>query len=244
MSQCCDDPRLYNGGPVFYVGDLLSPKLSGEDAHHLISARRAKPEEEIIIGDGRGSLRLAKIVRISSKRGEGDVDLSPHGPIYFEEEKTPVTTVASYIPKGDRLSYMVEKLAETGLDQLYLISSSLDRRSGKELGASSISRLYRVAHQASMQAKRARPLRFGGVIDPQRCIEVFGPTAALCDFNGTKPSFAYSTWIVGPESGVVDSEFSVLPKIRLTSQVLRVETASVVSAALLVAFREQLIKEG
>ncbi len=241
MNDQVEDPRNSNGGPIFYVSDLAEPALELQDLEHLAISRRLRSKEEILLGDGQGRVRAGLIFIDTRHRNRLKGEISELGPVLTLAPPLPKVRVVSYIPRGERLRFMVEKVAEVGVDELCLISSTLDRRSGHLLGNSTLARLERVARQASMQSKRVFPLKIGGVLSPHEVMERFGDDAALCDQQGGPASLGRRTWIVGPESGVVDAVFDKIPRIRIGSEVLRVETASVVSAALLVALREKLV---
>ncbi len=243
MDENGGDPRASNGGPIFYVDDLANPELEPQDVEHIVFSRRVHDKEEILLGDGNGAVRSGFIYVGSRRKNDLSAEIRELGPVFKAKIPKPRVRVISYVPRGDRLGYMVEKVAEVGVDELFLISSPLDRRSGERLGSATLARLERVARQASMQAKRAFPLYVGGVLSPQEVMERYGNDVALCDQYGELPSLNKKTWIIGPESGMVDDIFDKIPRIRVGSEVLRVETATVVSSALLVALRENLLGE-
>lgn len=236
-----EDPRNFNGGPIFYVSDLVEPTLELQDLEHLALSRRLRSKEEILLSDGKGTVRSGLVTIDSRHKSRLKGEISELGPVFKLDPPEPKVRVVSYMPRGERLSFMVEKVAEVGVDELFLVSSPLDRRSGHPIGSATLARLERVARQASMQSKRVFPLSIGGVLSPHEVIDRFGDDAALCDQRGGLPSLKRKTWIIGPESGVVDALFDEVPRIRVGSEVLRVETASVVSAALLVALRDNLL---
>ena len=50
-----------DGGPLAYVADLDRPGLDEEDHHHLARVRRVRDGDALIVGDGRGRWRRARM---------------------------------------------------------------------------------------------------------------------------------------------------------------------------------------
>lgn len=235
------DPRDLYPGPLTFVGDLDHPVIAQEDLFHLFRVRRHKSDQPIVIGDGNGSLAAFKVSLSAASRGLEVAEIHRVGEIYRETAPIERVGVAMFIPKGDRLSWAIQKLTEVGVDDIFLLSSTLDRRGGATPSPHAGTRLERVAKEASSQSRRSYLPKVHPAKEIGEFLAIYGTKAALCDKAGTTANASRSIWVVGPEAGH-RVELYDLPKFTLSSGVLRVETAAVVAGALLVAFRGGLAK--
>ncbi len=218
--------------PFFLVDDLDDLEVGAALWAHL-RARRLRRGDSVVVGDGRGWLRDAVVEQIGR---DGVVLRATSASRFVERHREPVV-VASFVPSRDRLSWMVQKLGELGVDELVLLVAPHDRRGGEALAPSELDRLRRVAREAAQQSEQPWVLRITG---PRTVSSIAGDAWAVADPEGSVPPATLRRVIVGPESGRVDGAEG-LPRIRLPGGVLRVETAAVVAGALLLALRDGIV---
>jgi len=206
-----------------FVDSLEVPELGDDDRHHLFKVMRLRDGESVGVSDGLGGWRLTTVA--------GGV-LVGSGDVVHDPEPTPCR-IAVAIPKGDRCEWMVQKLTEVGVTDLWFVhcTHSVVRWEG-ERGQRQIERMRRVAREAAMQSRRTWLPRISG---PVRFAEAAAlANAVLADPAGSDP-IAGGTVLVGPEGGFTPDESSAVPtRVRLAPGILRVETAAVAAAVLLV----------
>lgn len=219
------------GGPVVYVDDLETLELDPEDAHHLRRVLRLRPGAAVAACDGRGKWR-ACVFESSLKAVE-----EPH------EELAPDHRIGigMSMVKGDRVDWAVQKMTELGVDDITLVTTerSVVEWPSDKVGRN-IARLERIARAAAAQSKRARLPRLEGVLP---LLEIAGRADTVrADLFGGLPHRGHRNVLIGPEGGWSEAERSLpLPTVVLGPQVLRVETAAVAAATLLVALRHRLV---
>lgn len=152
-------------------------------------------------------------------------------------------TVASAIPKGDRADWMIEKLAELGVDEF--IPLAAERSVVLPGGRSKTERWERTAVEAAKQSRRSGVMRIKELTtlsDAIRATKSGWYLSTNADAPPALDAIAHHqaneiTLFIGPEGGwsdreIVEMEAAGLKGIRLTSTILRVETAAVISAGL------------
>jgi len=217
-------------GPHVFVEDLEHPQLSADDAHHLQRVLRLRPGDPITICDGAYAWRSA--VFESSPSITGDiVRVSP---------PSPRITIGFVVPKGDRPSWIVQKLTELGVDEIHLLTSQRSVvKWNSDKADRQLQRLQRIAREAAMQSRQVRIPEIKAIRDVQLAAADSG--AALTHRTGSRLSLKQSVLYVGPEGGWDNSELVGMPTINLGSSVLRSETAAVTAAAALSLLREDLL---
>jgi len=243
--------------PGFWVepGDVQEDRLilRGEEAHHLVRARRHRVGDCIDVVDGLGNFfethiaaidKKEVVCRILSRRdgqGESPVELS----------------LAPALVKGQRFDFVVEKGVEVGVDNIVpLITSRGVVRPGSENKGE---RWKRLARAAVKQCGRSRlpkvhpPTELGAVIDGW-CGE---GRLALMAVPGSKGEGLRSLLgeidtdriglLVGPEGGFTEEEEALAREkgIQFFSwgeRILRADTASIVLAALVLYEAEQALE--
>ena len=173
--------------------------------------------------DGAGAWRAC---RLTSDR------LDPDGDVAVTDPPRPVT-VAVAAPKGERLEWLVQKCTEIGVAHLVLLDAerSVVRWNG-ERAAKQIERLRRIATEAAMQSRR---VWLPDVIGPVPAVEVLAG-AAVAEPGGRAIGPADTCIAIGPEGGWSRAELErAADRVSLGPHVLRVETAAVVAATLMVA---------
>ena len=241
-----------------FLEDVEVPalKLSEADFHHLSRVLRLRPGEAVSASDGAG--------RSLACRWTGARALEPAGDISYQDRPWPPVTVAFALTKGEHPEWAVQKLTEAGVDRVIVMTTArCVARWGAGDSPRRLARLREVARQAAMQSRRVwltsvdGPLTFsqlvsaGGVVTVSESSDVHAGAApagaagvALAVPEGSPPSLATPTVLVGPEGGWSDEELAaVVNHVALGPHVLRAETAALAAGVLLAALRSHLVAE-
>jgi 16S rRNA (uracil1498-N3)-methyltransferase len=235
----------------FYCEKIAEPitEFSGLEAHHLFSVLRLQKGQQVELFDGRGTVAVAVIKNVTDKKVIFDVVSLKTIP----QRKTGRIIIAVSIAKGDRFDWLVEKITELGIDR---ISPVLFARTVKfATGQQTVQRWQRLAVSAAKQSGRY----IMPVIDnPARLADVLNTLKADYPLAGfffgqpeqeTLPIVQVSVKdkdlvvFVGPEGGLTDNEKLILidngaAAVRLTNNILRIETAAIAFASVLAAMRD------
>jgi 16S rRNA (uracil1498-N3)-methyltransferase len=213
-------------GRLVFVDDLDAPVLAAEDRHHLERVLRLRPGSPLLLGDGHGGWRPARL----------DREVLPIGGIERDPPPPTAVTVGFAPVKGDRPEWVIQKLTELGVDH---IRPFLSRRSvvrwDEPRARRQVERWRRVAREAAMQCRRTWLPTVHEVADVSEVAGLAG--AHLADLTGEDLVPGITTVLVGPEGGWSDDERAACPQVRLSGHVLRAETAALVAAAYLTAHR-------
>lgn len=220
-------------GPHVFVDDLEHPELRDEDLHHLTRSLRLRPGDTFTASDGAGSWRICRMGSVP----EGEVE--PVGEVVFVEAAQPPLTIGFALIKGGRPELVVQKLTELGVDAIvpFTAEHSVVRWEA-DRATRHTERLRRVAREAAMQSRQVRLPEIDEPTDFATLATY--PGAIRADITGTPPTLTHPTVLVGPEGGWSESERRQLGAIRISSSVLRSETAAITTAALLTALRDGL----
>jgi len=222
----------WSGGPLVFVDDLESPRLSPDDHHHLSRVRRLRNGDPLVLADGRGSWRAA-LFADESPDGLGAAVVVP--------EPHPKVGVGFALVKGQKPELVVQKLTELGVDRIVpLVAERSVVRWDDTKADSARQRWERVAREAAMQSRRA----WLPTVEPLRRFAEVVLEAGACraDDQGAQISLDSPLVLIGPEGGWSDGERNVdIPVVSLSDGVLRAETAAIVAGALLTALRAGLV---
>ena len=130
-----------------FVDDLVRPRLSVGDHHHLTRVLRLSPDDAVTVGDGAGRWRPARV-------GPGP-ELADLGEIRADARAEPPLTVAFALVKGDRPELTVQKLTELGIDRIVPFEAARSVvRWDDAKAARQGRRLTAIAREAAMQCRR------------------------------------------------------------------------------------------
>jgi 16S rRNA (uracil1498-N3)-methyltransferase len=220
------DEALRGSAAHVLVADVESPQLDADASHHLARVLRLRRGQPVTITDGFGRWRSTVF---------GDDGVEATGDVVIVRRRDPPLTVAVAPPKGDRLEWLVAKCTEVGIDRLVVLEAehSVVRWSGERLERQ-LDRLRRISVEASMQSRR---VWLPQIVGPLPALEVL-PGFAVAEPGG-RPLVPTDVAIaVGPEGGWSPKELEVAAAtVSLGPNVLRVETAAVAAAALMVSAR-------
>jgi 16S rRNA (uracil1498-N3)-methyltransferase len=233
----------------FYLDSALSrdfEDLPAREAAHAFKSRRLKPGCLVELFNGRGAARQGVL--------EGE---ARRARVRFMERlrefpKPPSSlTLAVSPPKGDRMTFLVEKLSELGADALIptLFHRSLD--SGLKAATSKISRWRRTAVESAKQCGRyhlldvEEPAYLEGLIprfDTFQLVvllELSEEARPLSEILLNLPVSPPNTLVLaGPQGGLTPEEAAKIQAAGavpafLGSRTLRIETAALAAAAVI-----------
>jgi 16S rRNA (uracil1498-N3)-methyltransferase len=147
--------------PQFFVRRLVEGErvsLDPDDARHAAGSLRLRVGDEVRLADGDGG--VGRGVLVKADRGGAVLEVADVGHV---ARPAPTVSVALAPPKGDRLSWAVQKLAEVGVDEVILVETERSvRRWNAERASSAAQRLTGVAREAAMQSRRPFVTRISG----------------------------------------------------------------------------------
>lgn len=208
--------------PRFFVEKITHPAvLSPEESRHALKALRLAPGDRVTVFDPHETWAG----EIESAAGKVTIKLLER----IAAPALPRLTVAAAAPKGARLDWMVEKLAELGVSEFVPVKFA---RSVVEPGEGKRKRLEKIALAAAKQS--GAPLM---KIAPERRVDQLSPDAWLAAPGAAgRPSGGGGVVVVGPEGGLTPEEEALFARrFSLGPTILRIETAAVVAAARLLS---------
>lgn len=199
------------------------------EGRHASRSLRLRAGDRVVLFDGRGREAQAEVVRIEGTRvvvRAGEV----------REAGRSGLVIASAVPKGARLDWMIEKLTELGVSEFRPVRF---RRSVVSIAANRRGRLERVSAAAAKQCGRADLLRIAGEISVDELAASLGSRTCLTSPEAAEPlgPGGADLVIIGPEGGLTADEEARLTAagatgVRLGDRILRIETAAVAAAAI------------
>lgn len=210
--------------------------LSAEDAHHLLRVLRLGAGDEIVLFDGRGHAYRAVVTRCGRRSAFARcLELLP-------SRESPLDLwIAVAAPKGEALSWMIQKLTELGANRVTPLLA--ERTVSRGTSVKRIERCRRVAAEACKQSGRSHLPAIDPPISLSALLETALPaTRVLASPRGdsTLPAIrpASCVALVGPEGGWTPEEEANALKagfqpLRMGPRTLRVETAAIAVATLL-----------
>jgi 16S rRNA (uracil1498-N3)-methyltransferase len=221
----------------FYVNYPLAPgtvQLEGPEAHHLARVCRLRPGDQVYLFNGDGNQYPARVGEISRRW----VVLNVFPPDSAARELAIDLQVAAPLPKGDRATFLVEKLTELGVSRFIPLRT---RRSVVHPGEGKRDKLERVVIEASKQCGRNRLLQVEPLVDwDTHCTRQDLPAARWLAHPGSADRLEAArqdmALAVGPEGGFTPEEVEKARQngwrlIDLGPTTLRVETAALILAA-------------
>ncbi len=228
----------------FFVERLDEPHvvLSAADSRHALRSLRLQAGERLTLSDGAGGLADARLQGAEDGRAVVKVEK-----VRLVERPSPSVCVALAPPKGERLAWAVQKLAELGCSELTLISTERSVRTWEgDRGEKIAARLRKVAREAAMQSRQPfvmdlrGPLSLGEALPPGETVVVLWEAATASLRSVLPPASARIRLVVGPEGGFSEDEVRTAERrgaalAGLGPGILRTETAALVGAALTLA---------
>jgi 16S rRNA (uracil1498-N3)-methyltransferase len=223
--------------------------IDGDDRHHIIKVMRMEIGDKIICVNPLGNAAVCEIAKITDEQVVADV-------VQWIDEKSelPISiTIASGLPKGDKLEWVIQKGTELGANEFIPFTA---RRSvvkwDEKKAAKKIDRWQKIAKEAAEQSHRGlvpdivSPLGFKDLIEKSQNFDY--KLAAFEDESRTGETSIFSATlqkmkdgeslllVFGPEGGLAEEEVQVLQEngfalCGLGPRILRTETAPLYALA-------------
>lgn len=209
--------------------------IDGPEAHHALHVLRLKVGGELRLIDGCGTVATGVVAQTTRSSVTVDIEeKSSHA-----RRKSSVT-VAAAIPKGDRLKWMIEKVAELGIDRFVPLSTERSVVDVRKCSAQKLrSTLIAVAKQSRQPwlMEIAEPVTlaaFAASFEGRLFVAHPGDSAVSVSVAGPRGV------IIGPEGGLTDGEVEGLvatgvSQVAWPGSILRIETAAIVFGTQLIA---------
>jgi 16S rRNA (uracil1498-N3)-methyltransferase len=215
--------------------------LDTEEAHHLRDVLRMSQGEAVEVFDAAGRSAQGTIHTIDAR----SVTVVVTGDVREPAPRALCWTVASAVPKGNRVDWMVEKLSELGTDRFVPLATQ--RSVVHPEGKGKRERWMRIAAEAAKQSRRVGVMRIEELVELNEFLRSMqgagwyfsteaGAVAPAEALVGDKSL----NLLIGPEGGWTEEETRQLREAGLTpvslgTTILRVETAAVAAAAIVAA---------
>jgi 16S rRNA (uracil1498-N3)-methyltransferase len=221
--------------------DAPEVRIEGDAYRHLFRARRVAAGEEVRVVDGRGRARWGRVARVD--RTTAAVALGEPAP-----DREPAFGLVLLVPtcRPETAAWLVEKTTEVGVQAIRFLNTA---RAPRDFGAGTLDRLRRVAAAAVEQCHRSRLPEITGP-------HAWSETGRLAGTGGRwfldmeaegpspvplSPAVTAGALLVGPEGGLTPEERRELlstgwSPLSLGERILRLETAALVGAALILLF--------
>jgi 16S rRNA (uracil1498-N3)-methyltransferase len=221
--------------------------IKDTEFHHLVNVMRAKVNDRIEIVNGMGQLGRASVKSIEKKQAS----------LFIEEvlsaaRETNAIILAQAIPRPNRLDFILEKGTELGMTEIWLFPGKLSER--KTFSDNQPDRMKSVLISAMKQCGRLYLPKIVLKPELEKWKELQYP-AYFGDVETNAPEFldVYKgknekeggndkdkavIFFIGSESGFTDSEVQALRGfgaigVKLSSNILRTDTAALVALALI-----------
>lgn len=126
--------------------------IDEEDRHHIVKVMRMELGDQIICVDPDGKQAICRLAEITDERVAADV-------VQWKEEvsELPISvTIASGLPKGDKLEWIIQKGTELGAHQFIPFSAARSVvKWDEKKAAKKIERWQKIAKEAAEQSHRA-----------------------------------------------------------------------------------------
>lgn len=239
--DCSLGERVDGGaGPVAGRGKVV---IEGEEAQHALRVKRLEMGSAIELLDGLGHIATAR-VESGGKSGKAGWTLTAEiERVRVEPRVAPRVVVRSAVPKGPRLSELIEALSQIGAEAWGELVCERSEGGG---GGVRMDRVERIAAESSKQCGRAWRME---ALAPVRLEDLFreerGRGLLIVADGGAGVGYQASgaervTILIGPEGGWSERERAMARDLGVTMasfgpHVMRIETAAPVAAALVIA---------
>ncbi|HQR07807.1 MAG TPA: RsmE family RNA methyltransferase [Gemmatales bacterium] len=220
----------------FYVAEPLQRgpmSIIGPEAHHIAQVLRLQSGDEIVLFNGDGREYPARLELV--KKSHLEVEVLDE--LTISKEAVREITVACPLPKGDRATFLIEKLTELGVAHYVPLRTA---RSVVHPGGGKLEKLQRQVIEASKQCGRNVLMTIEPMMEWDNLVQQsFAGVRWIADASGT-PSSALANQPIfialGPEGGWIPEELSQARQhqwqvVSLGKSILRIETATIAAAA-------------
>jgi 16S rRNA (uracil1498-N3)-methyltransferase len=223
--------------------------IDGDDHHHIVKVMRMEIGDKLICVDPNGETAVCEIAKITDEQVVADV-------VQWKDEKSelPISiTIASGLPKGDKLEWIIQKGTELGAHEFipFAARRSVVKWDDKK-AAKKIERWQKIAKEAAEQSHRGvvpeiiSPLNFKALIEKSKnfnyklvAFEEESRSGETTNFSSTLQAMNQGDSLLivfGPEGGLTEEEVQVLKENNfalcgLGPRILRTETAPLYALA-------------
>lgn len=224
--------------------------LNGDEAHHILHVKRAKPGTKITLFDGKGFEYRAHVTEIFSDKLKVFIEESKS----VDREPGIDITIAFSIPKGKLVTFLIQKCAELGVKTLIPLHCKRSVVDIQNKSGEKSERWNKITIEASKQCKRNCITKIEDVMTFDSLIKtahIYDLSLIACTKPHTKtlksllnehPSGKKIICLIGPEGGFTPNEIEIAEKagcipVSIGHSTLRIETAAIaVSSMLLYAY--------
>lgn len=223
--------------------------ISGEDQHHIVKVMRMQMGDHIICVNIQGKAAICEIVEITDEIVAADI-------VQWKEEASELPiliTIASGLPKGDKLEWVIQKGTELGAYKFIPFAAARSIVKWDEKKAEKkVERWQKIAKEAAEQSHRAylpevvNPVSFKTLLQQSKdyhyklaAYEEEGRNGEMSTFSSTLKKIKQGESLLllfGPEGGLSLDEIELLKEndfdlCGLGPRILRTETAPLYSLA-------------
>lgn len=225
------------------VGEIV---LDEREAHHVRDVLRLREQTAVEAFDDAGNVGVGRLGLVVAGRVTIRVES-----ILAREIAGLKLVIAAAVPKAARADWMVEKLSELGVD--VFIPLATERSVSLPEGKNKLARWQRLAEEAAKQSHRRGVMRIDALTPLSDAIKAAVPSGEAWCFStdaGAVPLVEKMgrigtgglTLFIGPEGGwsVEEAAFferSGISSVSLTPTILRIETAAIAAAAVVMTLR-------
>ena len=240
------------GHGAWMFADSIPPEgathwLSRDEARHATGSRRLRPGDPVTLFDGCGAVAQATLGH--ARRDDGALEVRV-GPVRREARQGRHVTVASAVPKGDRLATMMEGIGPLGIAEFVPVRAERSVVPWSDHLAQRCRRiLVECAKQSHSPWVTGLPPHGAAAHDVAGAVGAASAAGAIVliadrageplrDVSHAHDAARHVAVMVGPEGGFSERERSAAiaagaTPVSLGPAILRIELAATVAAALL-----------
>lgn len=216
------------------VDGLLT--IDGEEFHHVARVMRYRVGDELEIVDGSGGLFFGRIAVVRDRSLQVAVLRVENAP-----RPLPRVVIAASLTKGHAMNWMIEKLCEMGVDEVWPL---VCERTDAAYGGGQLPRWQKISAQALKVNKKYWLTRIHPPVAPAELIASTAaiPARILLDLEGSRrlqsPSAFPALAVIGPPGDFSAGErerfraAGFVPAL-VNDAILKTETAALAAAAIL-----------
>jgi 16S rRNA (uracil1498-N3)-methyltransferase len=218
--------------------------LDGDESAHLVRVRRVRAGDEVVLFDGAGITRRARLALADPKAAVLEIE----GDAEDREPARPLTLAVSP-PEPARADELVQSLAWLGVTRLVPLVCERTPRGRADLVSRRRTRWERLAREAAKGNGRSRvltvaePLPLAALLaaPPAEGLVLLDPDPRAHGFTSVLSAGRMFPWLlIGPEGGFTAPEVAAATQVgaivaRLGATALRVELAAVAAASVALA---------
>jgi 16S rRNA (uracil1498-N3)-methyltransferase len=223
--------------------------IDEDDRHHIVKVMRMQIGDKLICVDPVGKAAVCRVAEITDEKVVADV-------VQWKEEisELPISiTIASGLPKGDKLEWIIQKGTELGAHEFVPFSAARSVvKWDEKKAAKKIDRWQKIAKEAAEQSHRTflpevvSPLNFKALLEKSKNYHYRVAAFEEESRNGETSIFAMTLQrmkkgesllvVFGPEGGLSEEEVQLLRAhdfalCGLGPRILRTETAPLYTLA-------------